>query len=92
MAQADGLVEADADLPLLLLGSETWHKGVVGLVASRLIERFRRPACVIAWDEQGRGHRLAALDRRRRHRRGGARGRGSGLPQARAAAMPWRPA
>ena len=76
---ADRLVEADPDVPLLLLGSETWHKGVVGLVASRLVERFRRPACVIAWDGKRRGHRLAALHRWRRYRRGGAGG-GGGWP------------
>jgi len=55
IALADGLVEADADVPLLMLGSETWHKGVVGLVASRLVERFRRPACAIAWDSKDEG-------------------------------------
>ena len=55
VADAERLVEADADLPLLLVAGEGWHKGVVGLVASRLIERFRRPACVIAWEETGRG-------------------------------------
>jgi single-stranded-DNA-specific exonuclease len=53
-AVAERLIEADADTPILLIGSETWHKGVVGLVASRLVERFGRPACVIAW-EQGQG-------------------------------------
>jgi single-stranded-DNA-specific exonuclease len=55
VALADGLVEADAEVPLLLLGSENWHKGVVGLVASRLVERFRRPACAIAWDSRDEG-------------------------------------
>jgi len=37
------------------LGSETWHKGVVGLVSSRLTERFQRPSCVIAWEKDGAG-------------------------------------
>jgi single-stranded-DNA-specific exonuclease len=55
VALADGLVEADAAVPLLLVGSESWHKGVVGLVASRLVERFRRPACAIAWDSKDEG-------------------------------------
>ncbi|TMJ70127.1 MAG: single-stranded-DNA-specific exonuclease RecJ, partial [Alphaproteobacteria bacterium] len=55
VANAERLVEADADLPLLLIAGEGWHKGVVGLVASRLTERFRRPACVIAWEETGLG-------------------------------------
>ncbi len=54
-AEADRLVDEDPDLPMVLVGSAEWHKGVVGLVASRLVERFRRPACVIAWEEKGVG-------------------------------------
>lgn len=49
-ARAEQLIEADGSLPILTIASEQYHKGVVGLVASRLVERFRRPACVIAWD------------------------------------------
>jgi len=52
LAEADALVSEAPDLPLLMVGSPTWHKGIVGLVASRLTERFQRPACVIAWDEE----------------------------------------
>ena len=55
VAFADNLVEADGDIPLLLVGSDSWHKGVVGLVASRLVDRFRRPSCAVAWDETGQG-------------------------------------
>lgn len=55
IAEADRLVEERPDLPLILVGSEAWHKGVVGLVASRLVERFGRPACVIAWEDKGEG-------------------------------------
>jgi len=33
-----------------------WHPGVVGIVASRLVEAYQRPAIVIAIDEQGVGH------------------------------------
>jgi single-stranded-DNA-specific exonuclease len=54
-ASADRLLDADPELPLLLVAGEGWHKGVVGLVASRLTERFRRPACVIAWEQSGLG-------------------------------------
>jgi len=52
LAEADGLVTARPDIPLLMVGSHAWHKGIVGLVASRLTERFRRPACVIAWNDE----------------------------------------
>jgi single-stranded-DNA-specific exonuclease len=55
VARAEQLVEASPDLPLLLLAADDWHKGVVGLVASRLTERFQRPSCVIAWNEAGEG-------------------------------------
>ncbi len=49
--QAEERIAAEPDLPLLIVGSATWHKGLVGLVASRLTDRFRRPALVMAWDE-----------------------------------------
>lgn len=55
IAEADRLVDQEPDLPMLVVGSEAWHKGVVGLVASRLVERFGRPACVIAWEGKGEG-------------------------------------
>jgi len=32
-----------------------WHPGVVGIVASRLVERHGRPAVVISFDEEGNG-------------------------------------
>jgi single-stranded-DNA-specific exonuclease len=56
-AEADRLIDEMPDLPILVLASECWHKGVVGLVASRLVDRFGRPACVIAWEgpDQGTG-------------------------------------
>jgi single-stranded-DNA-specific exonuclease len=40
----------------LVLGSAEWHPGVIGIVASRLVERFGRPTFLIAWEgEMGRG-------------------------------------
>jgi single-stranded-DNA-specific exonuclease len=54
-ACADRLLEADPELALLVVAGEGWHKGVVGLAASRLTERYRRPACVIAWEASGLG-------------------------------------
>jgi single-stranded-DNA-specific exonuclease len=39
--------EADA---ALVVGGEGWHHGVVGIVAAKLVERFARPAIVIAFD------------------------------------------
>ncbi len=40
----------------LVLASDQWHPGVIGIVASRLVERYGRPTFLIAWDgEVGRG-------------------------------------
>ena len=34
----------------IVLASPTWHPGVIGIVASRLVEEFTRPAILIATD------------------------------------------
>lgn len=39
----------------VVVGDEGWHVGVVGIVASRLVSRYRRPAVVVAFDENGLG-------------------------------------
>ncbi len=39
-----------ADAPVIVVASEGWHPGVVGIVAGRLRERYRRPAIVIGID------------------------------------------
>jgi len=42
--------------PALVLWSDDWHIGVVGIVASRLVERFGCPALLVALDgEMGKG-------------------------------------
>jgi single-stranded-DNA-specific exonuclease len=55
LVRADAGLEADPEAPILIVASDGFHKGVVGLVASRLVDRFHRPACVIAWEEHGQG-------------------------------------
>ncbi len=52
-SQADHALMRDADLPVLLAESPDWHPGIVGLVAARLKERFRRPALALALNGEG---------------------------------------
>ncbi len=44
------------DCRAVVLGAEGWHPGVIGIVASRLVERFHRPTVMIALNNgQGSG-------------------------------------
>ncbi|MGV1014525.1 MAG: single-stranded-DNA-specific exonuclease RecJ [Methyloceanibacter sp.] len=52
-AQAEASLEAEPDRPLLFLGGEGWHKGLLGLIAGRVAERFHRPAFVMAHEPDG---------------------------------------
>jgi single-stranded-DNA-specific exonuclease len=48
----------------LVFAAEGWHRGVVGIVASRVVERFHRPAFVLAIDEgvaHGSGRSIRAF-------------------------------
>ncbi len=49
----DKLQLDDSDLPLgITLHDDTWHPGVVGLVASRIKERFHRPVIAFAPEDE----------------------------------------
>jgi single-stranded-DNA-specific exonuclease len=39
-----------ADAPVLLVAADEWHPGVIGIVAGRLRERYRKPAIVVGID------------------------------------------
>ncbi len=42
--------EMQADAPMILVAGEGWHPGVIGIVASRIKDRFHRPVAVVALD------------------------------------------
>ncbi len=50
-AIAEAAGQAEAGEPVIFVARPDWHPGVIGIVASRLRERFSRPACVIALDD-----------------------------------------
>ncbi len=52
-AQVWRILEETPDAPLLTTFSPDWHPGVVGLIASRLKETFRRPAFAFALNGEG---------------------------------------
>ncbi|MDE1993689.1 MAG: single-stranded-DNA-specific exonuclease RecJ [Rhizobiaceae bacterium] len=56
-AEAEALAEyGNGDgASVIVTARENWHPGIVGLIASRLKDRFRRPAFAIAFDSMGKG-------------------------------------
>ncbi len=52
-ARAEATLAASPSSPLLFLAAEGWHKGLLGLIASRIAERFHRPAFIAALDPDG---------------------------------------
>lgn len=67
ITRIDGLYGPDSkDLPsVLVVESEGWHVGVIGIVASRLVERYARPAFVIGMDGalgKGSGRSVRGVD------------------------------
>ena len=40
---------------VILLWGRDWHPGVIGIVASRVVERFGKPAIIVSVDENGEG-------------------------------------
>lgn len=61
----EAMEEADAEFgpspengqgpSILITQSDTWHAGIVGLLASRLKDKFKRPAFAITFDNRGIG-------------------------------------
>src|SRR5689334_12089590 len=52
-------------LPAIVVAGEGWHPGVVGIVASRLVERYHRPALVAAIEgdsARGSGRSIKGFD------------------------------
>ena len=55
----------ELERPCYVVWSTDWHRGVIGIIASRLAERFRRPAIVIAVqgdDAYGSGRSIPGFD------------------------------
>jgi single-stranded-DNA-specific exonuclease len=102
LAQAADALGPRGEARALVLAAEGWHRGVIGIVASRVVERFHRPTFVIGLsDGEGRGsgrsiegfHLYEALVRCAEHltRFGGHR-HAAGLSLARASLPAFRKA
>lgn len=67
VAEIEAQLAAEPDLAMkfcLVFDGEGWHRGVVGIVASRVVEKTGRPALVVAREGEeshGSGRSIAAL-------------------------------
>lgn len=48
---AFALAATQENMPVMLLASEGWHQGVIGIVAGRIKEKYHRPVAVISLDQ-----------------------------------------
>lgn len=66
VVQAVAQVEALEQLPsALVLADASWHEGVIGIVASRIVERYHRPTVLLAIKEgvaRGSGRSISGYD------------------------------
>jgi len=65
IAEVDSWPESRRRRRAYAIWGEDWHEGVIGIVASRLVERFNRPVVLIAGTQKqwkGSGRSLPAFD------------------------------
>jgi single-stranded-DNA-specific exonuclease len=65
VAEAEAEIGAGEGPAVIVTASARWHPGVVGLIASRLKDRFQRPAIAIAFRNEtgtGSGRSIAGVD------------------------------
>ncbi|HEX8499593.1 MAG TPA: single-stranded-DNA-specific exonuclease RecJ [Pyrinomonadaceae bacterium] len=55
-AAAELELSGQGETAVVVVAGDGWHRGVIGLAASKLAERLQRPAVVISLDEDGTGH------------------------------------
>jgi single-stranded-DNA-specific exonuclease len=63
--EAESQVAEWGERPMYVLASEDWHPGVIGIVASRIVERHHRPAILIALEDgcgTGSGRSIPGFD------------------------------
>jgi single-stranded-DNA-specific exonuclease len=65
IAQVEEWPEAKRRRKAYVVAGEDWHEGVIGIVASRLVERYHRPVVLLAGGDgvwKGSGRSISAFD------------------------------
>ena len=69
LSEALDAAQAQAEEPVIIVAMPDWHPGIIGIVAGRLKDRFRRPSIVIGIDAEaappiakGSGRSISGVD------------------------------
>ncbi len=69
LSEALDAAQAHANDPVIIVAMDNWHPGIIGIVAGRLKDRFRKPAIVIGIDNdavpavaKGSGRSISGVD------------------------------
>ena len=69
LSEALEAAQAQADEPIIIVAMPDWHPGIIGIVAGRLKDRFRKPSIVIGVDmdavppvAKGSGRSISGVD------------------------------
>ncbi len=59
ISQIDEMIAAEPDIvkaPIIVLSDDSWHHGVIGIVASRITEKYNRPSILVSFEgDVGKG-------------------------------------
>ncbi|HWP98532.1 MAG TPA: single-stranded-DNA-specific exonuclease RecJ [Syntrophomonadaceae bacterium] len=50
--EAMAFVKSEEEQDAIVLGGVGWHHGVLGIAASRLCDRYRKPVIMLSWEEE----------------------------------------
>ena len=69
LEEALNAAQSQSDAPVIVVAMDDWHPGIIGIVAGRLKDRFRKPAIVIGIDRdaaapiaKGSGRSISGVD------------------------------
>lgn len=59
-AEADEMVQKEKNMPAIVLFKEDWHIGIIGIVASMLVEKYYKPTFLMTYSKETEQYRCSA--------------------------------
>lgn len=59
--QADAMIQKEGNKsPAIVLSSDEWHVGIIGIVASKIVEKYYKPTFLMNYDKEKKFYRCSA--------------------------------